>query len=414
MSTQLASPAPVGTDGPLSAAEKARSEVRQGYSLPGYYYTSQECFDKDISRIREQMWLIAGHESQIPNVGDFKLYTFASESVILVRGASGEVNAFYNVCRHRGSHICLKDEGNVKALVCPYHAWTYKLDGTLMRPRSMPKDFDPKEWGLERCAVGVMEGIIFVCLATGTPPDFEEFIGRIRPFVAQYGIGKAKAAATEEFVSKSNWKMSIENFRENYHVPHVHKDLSRILVTSPPEVEPVDQNGETYSARMERLGRSLEPVFDDTDSKYLQTAVQIEIGYGHESASMDGKRRSRLLGDLTEWTGGWTVINFNPFSHMILFDDYAQLIIYTPLEVNRTSGAMIWLVNGDAKDGVDYDLPKLTELMHNTMTEDTQVLDQNQRGVSSTAYAPCPLSLEEDLVGTVHDWYFKTLVDPHA
>lgn len=395
-----------------SAEERdaARAQVKQEYSLPAYYYTSPECFREDVRQIRNKMWLIAGHSSQIPNVGDYKLYQLAHEKVILVRDQTGKINGFYNVCRHRGAHICTESQGNVKAFVCPYHAWTYKLDGGLMRPRSMPKDFDPKEWGLVPCAVETLEGIIFVNLSEGTPPDFEEFAGGVRPYVAQYGLGGLKVVAEKEWISESNWKMSCENFRENYHVPSVHDDLGRVLVTSHSEVEPVDANGETYSDRMKRLGRSLPMIFETEDSRYLQTAAQMEIGHGHMSVTMDGKPKSSLLDGFTEFTGGWTIVNFNPFAHALLYDDYVIFVMYTPREVTKTAGTMIVLVGNDAVEGVDYQLADLMALMDTTMNEDTAILDLNQKGLNSFAYSPAPLSKEEDLVAIFHRWYFNQLV----
>lgn len=397
--------------GSVDAAARARAEYRSGWSLPAYYYLSAERYDRDIERLGEIMWFMAGHASQIPNPGDFKRLTIADESIVVVRDRSGAINAFYNVCRHRGSHLCLEDEGNIKALVCPYHAWTYKLDGTLMRPRSMPRDFDPAQFGLKRCHIGVVDGLMFVCLAKGTPPDFEAFVARIRPFLAPYALGRSKAVAEEHVMSATNWKLPVENFQECYHCPNAHKDLSRILTLFQPEVEPVDDKGETWSARMKRTDRALEPVFDGPESQHLQMAFQQEIGKGHVSATMSGRACSRLMGDIKEWSGGWTVINFNPFAHLVMFDDYVQMIFYTPRDRLSAEATMIWLVRDDAVENVDYNPADLTELLSLTMTEDKRITDDNQKGISSAAYEPCPLSIEEERVAAFHGWYVNQVVD---
>jgi phenylpropionate dioxygenase-like ring-hydroxylating dioxygenase large terminal subunit len=388
-------------------AVRVRTQHRSGWSLPAYEYLSQERYEHDVAIMRERLWFIAGHESQIPKTGDYKLFTFAQESIILVRDKTGAVNALYNVCRHRGSHVCREPQGNAKLLVCPYHSWTYRLDGTLLPPPSMPEDFNPKEYGLKPCHVSIEAGIIFVCLASGAPPDFEAFVAPLRAFLAPYALGRTKAVEEEKVLAASNWKMGIENFQECYHCPGAHQGMMRILSQHPPAIETPDEKGETWTARMRRLGRPVEPLFDEPSSHHLQQVVPLEIGRGHLSGSTDGKPRSKLLGDMTEWSGGWTLFSFNPFAHALMFDDYVQLISYTPVDVGKTAATMIWLVRDDAVESVDYDLRSLTKLMSDVMKEDVQITDDNQRGVLSWTYSPSPLSKEEAGVVRFHTWYLR-------
>jgi len=106
------------------------------WSLDQAFYKDKEIFDLEIEKIYMNSWLLAGHESQIPNTGDYFLFNLLSESVIIIRGKDGGIRAFMNVCRHRGSHVCLEIKGNVKRLTCPYHAWTYNLEGALVAARN--------------------------------------------------------------------------------------------------------------------------------------------------------------------------------------------------------------------------------------------------------------------------------------
>ena len=108
------------------------------------------------------------------NPGDYISYEIADESIIIVRGDDDKLRAFFNVCRHRGSHICLDKCGTVKRLVCPYHAWAYDLEGNLVSARNMPDDFDSSKYGLHHCRVEILEGLIFICLANENTQDFEE------------------------------------------------------------------------------------------------------------------------------------------------------------------------------------------------------------------------------------------------
>ena len=155
----------------MSAVDEWLAQRRPGWSLPQPLYLSPEVFDRDIERIFMRSWTFVGHVARIPVTGDYFLYEFGDESVVVIRtdeqaedGAG--VAAFFNVCRHRGSRVCLEDEGRAKGrLVCPYHAWTYSLDGQWASARHMPDSFDGRGMDLHRYEVCVVEGLIFVCPA---------------------------------------------------------------------------------------------------------------------------------------------------------------------------------------------------------------------------------------------------------
>ena len=112
------------------------AEWRSGRSLPQGFYGDPDLFRRDVDRVLTRHWLCAGHESQAASSGDYFLFDLAAESVIILRGADGVLRAFANVCRHRGSRVCSERSGNAKFLVCPYHAWTYGLDGSLQAARA--------------------------------------------------------------------------------------------------------------------------------------------------------------------------------------------------------------------------------------------------------------------------------------
>ncbi|HET6522894.1 aromatic ring-hydroxylating dioxygenase subunit alpha [Sphingopyxis sp.] len=388
----------------LSAAVVGESapDYKRKFSLPQYYYTSPELYRKEMEFLRSKLWLMAAHESQIPKNGDFKLFEIDGESIILCRDLQGDVHAFYNVCRHRGSPVCVTNEGNAKAFSCPYHSWTFMLDGTLKRPRAMDASFDPKEWNLKAAHLGNLDGLLFVCLAKGEAPSFEEFAGRIRPFISQYGLTKAKPVYVQDDLIVTNWKLPLENYRENYHISSVHQDLGRVMGAAMDH-----SNGESHAERMSRLGRSLPMVYDEAESLYLQQAIQFAFGKDQVSATQDGSAASSLMPTITEWSKGWTYINFNPLSHINLQDDYAIMVFFTPVSETVTKTSMVFLVNEDAVEGKDLDVKKLIDLYVVTMAEDNVVLGRHQKGIESGAYEPAPLALEEDQIVLFHDWYFN-------
>ena len=123
--------------------KKLIKEQKSNHTLDQSFYSDKSIFKLDLEKIFFKQWVFVGHVSRIPKVGDFFLFNIGKESIIIIRDKNDVIHAHYNVCRHRGSHICLQEEGNKKLLVCPYHAWSYNLDGSINSARLMEKNFDP-------------------------------------------------------------------------------------------------------------------------------------------------------------------------------------------------------------------------------------------------------------------------------
>ena len=122
--------------------KKLTESYSEGKSLPREFYTSPTIYIDEINSIYFNQWLTVDHVSRIPNPGDYFLFDVEKESIIIIRGRDDVIRAFYNVCTHRGSRVCLEEEGNKKLLVCPYHAWSFDAEGNLKAARFMPDDFD--------------------------------------------------------------------------------------------------------------------------------------------------------------------------------------------------------------------------------------------------------------------------------
>ncbi len=135
------------------------------YSLAREFYRDADIYERDIERIFMNCWLYAGHQSEIAQVGDWFLFELADESVIIVRSSEHEINALLNVCRHRGSRICVKNSGCSKMLTCPYHAWSYDLNGQLRGAAHMDESFDKSGISLRKIHVELLAGMIFINFA---------------------------------------------------------------------------------------------------------------------------------------------------------------------------------------------------------------------------------------------------------
>ena len=147
------------------------SAQAKGYSLQQAFYRDLEIFERDIERIHLRHWLAVGHESLIPDTGNFFVFDIVNESLVIVRGDDGTIRALVNVCRHRGSRVCLGEAGTAHSFVCPYHAWTCGLDGSLLNVRQFGDSIDKGVFKLSQ--VRVVEGLICVSFATN-PPDLSE------------------------------------------------------------------------------------------------------------------------------------------------------------------------------------------------------------------------------------------------
>src|SRR5436190_1464451 len=141
------------------------AEYRPGWSLPGPFYSDEDLYQADLERIWRAGWLFAGHSCEIPKAGDYFTLQVGADSIAIVRGAGGIIRGFHNVCRHRGSLVCTGAAGRANKLVCPYHQWTYGLDGELIACRGMGDDFDKSQFSLKQVVVEEFEGLIYLSLA---------------------------------------------------------------------------------------------------------------------------------------------------------------------------------------------------------------------------------------------------------
>jgi Rieske 2Fe-2S family protein len=389
-----------------------------GRSLPQEYYTSPDIFAQDVRLIGDTQWQLVDHESRIKNPGDYFTFEFANESIIVVRNEKGAINAFYNVCRHRGSRICLEHSGSTKLLRCPYHSWTYDLNGALRPAQFMPEDFDRASNGLIPCHVRVFEGMIFLNFAEGEPPDFESCVGDMRPYLAPHGIGQAKIAAQNVYPTAANWKLCIENFLECYHCRSAHKaycsvhDGQKMLAFGAGAGSSGGDIAAKYEVRLKAweertraMGHFTGMFADGADSPYFRSAGRLPISDTAVTETLDGKPIARLMGSFREYDGGQTGLNFNAISTVLANNDHVVLFRFTPRGPLSTDVVTTWLVAPDAIEGKDYSVKRLTELWDVTLDEDKTITENNQLGVLSRSYRPGVYSQQEQRIADFGAWY---------
>jgi len=381
------------------------------HSLAREFYSDPDIYERDIERIFLRSWLYAGHQSEIPNPGDWFLYDLAGESVIIARGLDGEIRAMLNVCRHRGSRICLEQSGCSKRLICRYHGWTYELDGNLVGASRMGEDFDKSGISLKRVHVELLDGMIFINFAD-RPSSFAPVREGLADCLRPYDLANAKVAHRQSYPIAANWKLAVENYCECYHCAPAHPEYSRGHSLAHQGM----RSGELLDAVMARAGTC---GLSDTmvNRMYLDApGFGADFGYDryplirdHQTGSEDGRPVAPLLGSLRDYDGGATDLQVGPVLFGLMYCDYVVLYRFSPLSVDRADCDITWLVRGDAEEGKDYDRDRLTWLWDVTTHADKAIIERNQQGVNSRYYVPGPLSTMENYTWKFLSWYLHTL-----
>ncbi|WP_172298193.1 aromatic ring-hydroxylating dioxygenase subunit alpha [Pseudoruegeria sp. HB172150] len=384
---------------------------RVGYALEQPFYSDPEIFRADMENIFYRDWLYAIPACELEKAGSFVTHQVGDYGVILVRGADGAIRAFHNTCRHRGSILCKAAKGNAPKLVCPYHQWTYELDGRLLWARDMGADFDASAHGLKPVACRELAGLVYICLSDN-PPDFDSFANLARPYLAPHDLSAAKVSYSSSIIENGNWKLVWENNRECYHCGGNHPALCRTFPDDP-TVTGIEE-GEAPPHLMQHFQRceaaGIKATFHIADSGQYRLA-RMPLKVGAKSYTMDGGIAvTRRLGRVPFDDAGSLLKFHYPTTWNHFLPDHSITFRVTPVTPTTTEVRTTWLVHKDAVEGRDYDLKRLTEVWIATNDEDRRVVEDNQRGINSPAYEPGPYSaVQESGVIQFVNWYCTTM-----
>lgn len=386
-----AAPQEPETPAKKQSTEKYPGGWKEGTTIPAEYYLDPQHFQRDEIYLAKHFWFMVDHESRIPNAGDYFTFEFGrGENLIILRDDNKKVNAFHNVCRHRGSRLCRDSDdpmpqgenisvvqsassGNTPLFRCPYHGWTYDLEGALTKAYKMQKDFDLSQNGLTPCHVRVVGGHIFINLTSeAKPPNFEADTKGFREMAQKYGFENLKVAARRAYPIKANWKLVIENFLECYHCGASHQSL----VTA--------HNWD------QRLAGEEEAFRDKEVKSWIGKAdggTSGALNPGFVTGSLDGKAVAPLLPNIKKWTHS-TDLATTGYStgYWQAYDDHIAVVRFTPRAAELTDCELLWLVNPDAVEGKDYDVDNLIALWNVTLKEDIWIVENNHVGITSRSY----------------------------
>ena len=384
---------------------------KPGYALERRFYTDPEVYRLEVERIITRNWIMVGHESEWARPGDFKVYEVAGESAIIVRGDDGALRGFANVCRHRGSLVCLESRGNTDRFSCPYHGWVYDTAGRLIAARSMPEDFELSAHGLKTVSIGVVHGLVFVAFCDD-PPSLEGAIRELAKPMAMFDFDNLKVAAYRDYDIPANWKLSIENYQECYHCAPAHPEYARMhtLMLDP------RKRSRVQTAMRERMTAC--GLADMTIDRIDTAARPGEMGYGYSRTAMfdgyvtgsrDGEPLAPLLGQLTDYDGGASDFTFGAFTFLLAYSDHVVCYVFTPIDMNNSRCEIYWLVRSDAEQGRDYDRDELTWLWDITTKADITIIVNNSKGVHSRYYEAGPFSVYEKAERVYTEWILREL-----
>ena len=353
-------------------------------TLEASWYVSPEVFAREGERIFSCSWICIGRASEIAASGAFLTAQVAGESLIVTRDAAGTADAFYNVCRHRGTRMCEQERGAFKGSIqCPYHAWTYALDGSLIAARNMDETpgFERAEYSLKQAHIAEFEGFLFVSLdpaqpfATAFAPLFERF--------AAWHLAELQTAARIDYDIACNWKLVFQNYSECYHCPVIHPQLERL--------SPSDS------------GRN-----DLCEGPFLGGYSQLRDS-GVSLTTSGRTKRQPLPGVNGEELTRVYYYTVFPSLLLSLHPDYAMLHYVRPLAPGRTLVTCEWLFHPDAVADPRFDSSDAVEFWDVTNRQDWHVNELTQLGLQSRAYVPGPYSEQEGLLYAFDTYYRQAM-----
>jgi Rieske 2Fe-2S family protein len=366
---------------------------RRGWSLEQAFYVDPAIFELERQLWFPRQWSIVAHACELPRKGDYVVRNLFGNDVIVVNTGAAFA-AYHNVCTHRGSRIC-REDGHAPMLVCPYHAWSFRLTGELHSRRELPEGVDPETMGLHKVATREYGGMIFCGLDHAQLPDLEPALEAYGPALRLHGVERAKIAVRRSYATAANWKLVLENFFECYHCRPSHPEYFRLNGHVSTTAIHDDAAAAAWLAETEAWQSAPDracavPVRDDGAVDRVKYSVyRHPIGLGRRTHSRDGIPVAPLMGEFTAFDGGETGIHFGRFCFGGGYNDHFVLFQFVPRAAEDTDVIATWFVDAEA-DLAKIDIDALTFLWDVTTIQDKRIIEDNAAGVRSRAYRPGP------------------------
>jgi Rieske 2Fe-2S family protein len=356
-------------------------------TLPSRYYTDPGIFSREMERFFFAMWVCAGRATEVPDPGDFFLRDVVGQSIVITRGEDGRVRAFYNTCRHRGTKFCSEDEGQFAGRIqCPYHLWTYRLDGTLANAPHMNDvpHFRKEEHSLGEVGCEVWDGHVFLNFSSH-PSDLRAQLAGLPEKFAPWRMQDLQRGARVVYDLKTNWKLILLNYSECLHCPNVHPALNQLSHYLSGENEP------------------LRPTY---------MGGRMDLRPGVETMSIDGVCRRAYLPQVSE-ADRRRVYYYALFPNFLLslHPDYMMTHTIWPLAPDHTRVICEWHFQPEELARPGFSAEDVVSFWDMTNRQDWHVCELSQAGISSRGYRPGRYSNREDLLYQFDRYILEQLGD---
>jgi len=365
-------------------------ELKAG--LPAAWYYDRRQYELELARIWYRNWIYVGRSAEVPGPRSYLTFELGDQRLLLVRDDAGKLRGFHNTCRHRGAEICPAGQGTLRApsLVCPYHAWTYNLQGDLLRTssKSIPAGFEFGKLALYPVRVTEWRGLIFTTLA-GAPSPFSEYVDQKLDLLDRWPLEDLVVAHVATKIMECNWKIFWENFNECLHCPAVHPKLSQLV--------PLFGRA-LLRERDDPQWRAHE---HDPDPKYKGG-----LRAGAATFSMDGQITGTMFPGMTEQdrTAGRLYVTAIPTAFIAAHVDYVRIVRLRPLGPERTELRSEYLFAPEALEQPAFNMRNVVDFADLLMSEDAGICEVNQRGVHSIRHDAGVLMPEEYRLQSFHEW----------
>jgi Rieske 2Fe-2S family protein len=369
----------------MADSNRKRKVSNGAAMLPGYYYTDPQILEREFETIFHKMWMCVGRAEDIPKAGDYFTRQIGRENIVVVRGEDDVLRSFSNVCRHRGARICEESQGCVKgSLQCPYHAWTYGLDGRLLGAPHMNEveGFDKAEWSLVDVGCEAWDGHVFVNFDRKRRPLWEQ-LGSLPADFERFKMADLRRGGRHEYTVAANWKILVENYSECYHCPLIHPALNRVThyLSGANDVKKSTYNG----------------------------GYQV-IGEEFCTLTVEGKKtRPHFKGLRQEDHDRVYYYTVYPNMLLSLHPDYMMTHVLVPLSPDRTFVTCDWHFDAQVMKKKGFTAQDAVEFWDMTNRQDWHVCELQQLGMGSRYFTPGPYANIEDLLYTFDQFVVEWL-----
>ena len=377
---------------PESKAPGYNGLTEQWAGLPADAYFDPRHHARELQRIWYRNWVYVCRSSDIAAARAFQTFELGDQKILLVRDDAGVLQGFHNTCRHRGAALCRESAGRLRsgAIICPYHAWTYSLQGDLLRTSSKRNapGFEVADFPLYKISVREWSGFIFVAL-TENPPAFERIFDMPLNRMDAWPLGELAVGHVLVKTIHSNWKIFWENYNECLHCPGVHPLLSNLVPIYGRGLleERDDPNWSEHAA--------------DSDPKYKGG-----LRAGAATWSMDGNLTGAAFPELSEEDrrAGAIYMTGLPSMFIVGHADYVRVVRLRPLEPEQTELRVEYLFSPQTLADPNFDMRNIVEFTNLVMTEDAEVCELNQRGLHAAPHLRGVVMPEEYVIRQFHEW----------